>query len=782
MQLKSWLMWSLARLRRGGIAAGVKVVSAEGARGGIERFGAIYSWLKRSGEEELVPYSSVRRRIELSGHLSRLFVSYEKYGIGKGEGWQRECFREVVQEKREEWVDRVYCFGCDFLPEKLWESLYRVPSLSIYLFSPCVHFWEDLCTHWEKKKLLRKGPVELGAYLLEAPPLLANWGKLGRETLKILDRFPLEVEERYTEETGESALERLRKSLLHFERVEEIPADSSIQIFQTSSRWHEVELLKENIERLYREGVPFSEMLVLAPEIDSYAPLIEFVFEGKIPYRITAVSTQKFPRLFQLIGVPFEDKILLEFYTAEKRERVALWLELGLDTVAQSFVFANEEEEIGWADADLLEELLEKRAELQQDLQAGEKTWGEWAAFIEQLSKKYSLEQPRSLQELREASGNEKFPVEALLHVLQSPSFEAVHPACLHGVCFGSLRTGAVVPARAIFLIGMDGDRFPRREAISSLDLLRQERRYIPRAGDSDRYLMLQVLFGARERLYVSYSQEGVSLVVQELIGDRVEVVKRNAKKAPLLDYFRVDEPFPDLPEGKITVHLRDLAKLARHPWEFYLHKVLGVFPEKGEIDSFGGLRTYLTKEKIRKGKIREEKLPPGCLGKCLEQEIAETEKVWREQLEKWNLQLSTWSLMKTCREKRSVSAEWVEVPAVIVSVTEKLRVEIIGELEGMSERGWVTTGDEVGPEAWVGAKVSGGREVFFLKRGKVQVVEDAEENLREFLVYYFRALVHMPPLKKSYFEDPVADWVLSRSAVPPEEKLKEKWSRPFCA
>ena len=384
-----------------------------------------------------------------------------------------------------------------------------------------------------------------------------------------------------------------------------------------------------------------------------------------------------------------------------------------------------------------------------------------------------------------------------MAHLLNRPASGAIHSSALHAVRFGSLQPGSILPARALFFLGMDEENFPRKEIPSSLDLLRNEKGFIPRPGDIDRYLMLQALFAAKEHLYFSYghlsAEEGKpvapSLVLQELMTDLDSHFENGSwlhpapplmsypEQKPPIDFFGLERPFPELPVGEIDLQMSDLAKLARHPWNFYLQKTLGIYIERNEIDSFSGQKTILAKETLLKS-FDEKKLLPGILGEAQKLEIEELSNTWKKELQQWGLALAPWSMLATCREKKIGSI--VEVPPLKIQIHEYLTVNLIGDLPTMSDEGFVSTTDEIHkiwPEALVGALLTGKHQFFLLKKGKTVSIADPLKEIRSFLIYYFRALSHPAPLvEKSRYEDPVEDWVLSRFLLPDEKKWAEKW------
>ncbi len=95
------------------------------------------------------------------------------------------------------------------------------------------------------------------------------------------------------------------------------------------------------------------------------------------------------------------------------------------------------------------------------------------------------------------------------------------------GVTFCALKPMRSIPFRVICLIGMDDNAFPRTDRHLSFDLMAQR----PRLGDrslraDDRYLFLETLLSARERLHISFVGQSIrdnseappSVLVSELL------------------------------------------------------------------------------------------------------------------------------------------------------------------------------------------------------------------------------------------------------------------------
>jgi exodeoxyribonuclease V gamma subunit len=123
------------------------------------------------------------------------------------------------------------------------------------------------------------------------------------------------------------------------------------------------------------------------------------------------------------------------------------------------------------------------------------------------------------------------------------------------GVTFCAMLPMRSIPFRVICLLGMNDGAYPRVSAPLGFDLMAQT----PRRGDrsrrqDDRYLFLESLLSARERLYISYTGQGI---------------RDNAPRPPsvlvseLLD--TVETGFSDPEGGKVRERL-----LTRHPLQAF--------------------------------------------------------------------------------------------------------------------------------------------------------------------------------------------------------------------
>lgn len=891
-QVKQWLLLEIAK--RKGIAMGLRVLEIEQifkhTLSKLEMFCLVYQALGECEDPQLKAYldGKNRRLLELTEQLTALFFKYGQFGAHLFEeapkDWQGAILHKLFVQgswrlpiqtdmKVEE---PIWCFGIDYTP--FWNSLFHSQKLSVFLFSPCKDFWEDLCTEWERKKLNRywkkRGATktnrdQLDAYLREAPPMLANWGKLGRETLTIFDAHALQMEEVYPPLEPKTLLNRIQYDLLNFQVTQKGEVDSSVKVFLTgSSRLKEIECLRDEILHL---EIPYHEIAVLAPDIELYVPLIEFVFGDAIPYRISGFDIapqssfrQGLIRLVDLASGRWEAEDVLTLFETpafyrkqswdeEKLEIFREWLgaahinwgkdaaqrkdlltqtlgekefedtgswERGLDRLLEALIYLKPLQ----LKADEFEEFLGVVFVLKELPLKGEKTMAEWAHCMEGVARDFLLADTNDeadaatqnafrqfLQDLRQCRVEGCFPFAIIQRLLKRPCFGQIHGSHLHAVRFSSIEEG--LPARALFLIGMDEESFPRLKSATSLDLLKGQ---TLNQSDHDRYLFLQAIFSAREYLRISYGHlspdegkpVGPSLVVQELlsaIGD-VTTIYKSSPPVPYQKQASLWSQAPGFtwPEGEITIPISDLRLLARHPWKFYLQKVQGIYLNEPLEESFALQKGQLLRaimEKPIEEVLIQENLPSGLLGQAMKLEIEEKEEEWKRQFAEWGVKPFKLIFRENCAE-----LQWEEETCVVPPIElsfEKCKVRIVGEIKQATEKGLICTYDDkvdgilkVWPEALAVGMALHTPQVLMLRNGKTKNLVHIEQQLKAFIEYYFCASNAPSPLltdwadallrkgepdlakmmeKGSQFEDPVIEWVLARNEISAHE-VYQRW------
>ncbi len=887
-QVRQWLLLEIARKK--GVAMGLKCLEIEQlfppAQNSLDLFCSIYSALGSSQEPELLSYlgGHKRKQFDLTKQLSPLFAKYGKYHrtlLGGERNWQKTLFQQVVLPQEFLVQEKIICFSIEDLPPVYWEWLSEAPALSIYLFSPCIEFWEDLCSdrerkkidrYWKKKGVVKRSIDELNNYLQEGPRMLANWGKLGRETLRNLSPFDLETEELYRGIEPTTLLKQIQCDLLTFQETKEVKIDDSIQILQVgSSRLREIEALKEMILTM---NIPYSDISVLAPDIEPYVPLIEYVFGKEIPYRISGVDLasqssfrQGLMRLLHLSNGRWEaEEVLTLFETAsfyKKRgwdektlELFRSWLtsqkiQWGFDAAHRKSVLQELFGEKEFVDQgsfeygcnalldcivyykpidispDLLEEFVAVIYDLKNLELKGEKTLCAWAEALEKTIETFLWIDPNCdpdttqqnrwmslFSNMKKSPLQTTYPIEVICHFLIRPCLGGLHSSQLHAVRFAPIEEGAMLPAKAIAMIGMDEMSFPRIDPPSSLDLLKGKAVH---KADRDRYLFLRALFAAQKSLWISYrhlsEEEGKpvspSLLVQELISTTSPEIVKSYSFAKEEEITPKTLIFPgikktDLPQGEWTLSIADLRSLARHPWRFFLQKAHQIFLD-GELESSFALQRG---KLLRAHPEREKYEPllnelPGRFREAMDLEIVQRAARQKRLLEEWKIEPFSLILRENCKEATWEDKNYVTPPLILE--WDQCKIKIVGKIEQISPEGIVSSQEDslagtlkIWPEALIGAAVFSAPKIGMLRSGKWKPFKDPQENLKAFIAYFFHCQNAPSPLlpqwadpilrkngaglsKKMrsdpFFEDPIADWVFVRAEMPKLDEWLESWN-----
>jgi exodeoxyribonuclease V gamma subunit len=228
---------------------------------------------------------------------------------------------------------RVVLFGTSHVPGQTLEALAalsRHAQVLLAIPNPCRYHWADII---EGRELLRppgrrhalRGGRDLAAVPLEtmhvhAHPLLAAWGRQGRDFMRQLDAFD-DVErarnqfdvprvDLFDEGEGSNLLEQVQAMVRDLVPLAEHPrdvapsADRSIVFHVAHNPQREVEVLHDQLLGLLadtRSGRPLRprEIVVMVPDIDAFAPAIRAVFgqhaQGdarRIPYGIVDIRNR----------------------------------------------------------------------------------------------------------------------------------------------------------------------------------------------------------------------------------------------------------------------------------------------------------------------------------------------------------------------------------------------------------------------------------------------------------------------------------------------------------
>lgn len=885
--LKQWLFVQLAKKSPTEGIAGYKICTLDAI------FSTRFSQIPKPFEMRCLIYEALsqewspevsvflarfkKNRMHLADHLASLFFSYGKYGLPLGgESWQIRLFKALFENSKfhlpfqllphEKWEgDVLHCFGFDSLPPLFWLFLQSAPSHLFYSFSPCYHFWEDVRTDFEQSKLMREGKrkgvslhslTQMDAYLSSAPSLLANLGKLARETMKSFDIQLLDAEIAYAPLSYNTQLSSIQAGIVSFEKMapkKDLP-DDSIQIFQTgASLLREVEVVAEEILNLvYNKGLKFSEMGLFAPDMGPYIPFLECIFSQKeIPYRFPSVSVERkspfyqgIHRLFALVKGKWNQENLCTLFencaffrkarfdsqeiasctqwicealqhTSDWESGFSKWLTSSLT------LFPSPRREVeNLSQFDLLEQCVGLLQSLHEDCQGmlEERSLEKWAMKWEEMAEKYLCHDSSDeidvaawesfnamIRQMKRSYVQGIYPFEVIEDCFLKPIHSSIHGNHLHAVCCASMQEGAAVPFRAIFMMGMDEESFPRKKQPSSLDLARKD----PDPSDIDRYSFLQLLLQAQEFLRVSYRHVspddgrpiGPSIVVQELMRESfVEIVVSKPcikNEAPKEFLFSLECPSPKAPCKNRALSLADLTAFARHPWKYYLKKVERIFLQDRKERSFASARSGLVRASLQWPlesvfSSRKETLP-ARFDEAFFLDVEEKRREFQEQLGKWGKKMCSFAFLETAREPS-------EFLPLQIGLSDGSIVSLKGEIPLALEDGALHLGDDkissllkVWPEVLALLTALERSEIYFLKSGKIKSVQNPKESLQRFIEYFLLCEESLSPLipdwadvllrKKAEdfsaefaYEDAVNEWMMPRLDLPEADRLFQNW------
>lgn len=238
---------------------------------------------------------------------------------------------------------RVIIFGISSLPQQMLEVLSALaPYCQILLavLNPCQLYWADIIAEKDKVKAAQKRQPQKAGFLPfasaeqlsgQAQPLLAAWGKQGRDYIRLLDQFDETAAHKalfahqnvdlFEPPNTNHLLGQLQDDILQLRSITEtqsqwpaltIEAARSISFQKAHSPLREVEILHDHLLQLFAENPALGakDVMVMVPDINLYAPLIEAVF-GRvpmgdlryIPYSISDQNSKKQQPLLQALEV-----------------------------------------------------------------------------------------------------------------------------------------------------------------------------------------------------------------------------------------------------------------------------------------------------------------------------------------------------------------------------------------------------------------------------------------------------------------------------------------------
>ena len=532
---------------------------------------------------------------------------------------------------------RVVLFGMSTLPYQTLQAvaaLARHTQVLLAVPNPCQFYWGDII---EGRELLRaahkrqrqRGGVDLAAIPLaelhaHSHPLLASWGRQGRDFIRLLDEFDIGSEQAdgqlridlFSEGEGDTLLAQVQSAvrdmlpLQEHERNAPDPDDRSIEFHVAHSVQREVEVLHDQLLSWFATPGELRprDVVVMVPDIDTFSAAIHAVFDQHkrsdarfIPFEIGDVKDRSVnpllvalewllrlpqqrcrqsevrdlldvPALAARFGLEGDDLATLGHWIEGASVRWGLDQDhrdaLGLGSAGEqnawifgvrrmllgyasgagaNFQHIEPYAEVGGLDAALagslaqvIETLLAWRERLSQartPVDWGDQARAMLADFFAAADEgdRLTLGQLNDalqgwLETCENAGFDEAVPLavlrEAWLGALDEPTLN--HQFVSGGVTFCTLMPMRAVPFRVVCLLGMNDGDFPRRARQADFDLLALPGMARPgdrSRRDDDRYLMLEALLAARDKLYVSWvgrnvrdnSEQPASVLVSQL-------------------------------------------------------------------------------------------------------------------------------------------------------------------------------------------------------------------------------------------------------------------------
>ena len=300
----------------------------------------IQSWLKKSDkEDEQINVNSW----DLANNIAEIFDDYILYrpevikqwlskkakkasrenSVNKNIIWQEILFNflykkinkdpfciqveKAIQRLKKDDISKLdypknlYIYGISSLAPlqiDLIQAFSKVINIKIYLISPCNDLWQRCESRRLQFRKTWNTPPDR-QWLLESPRLEAFLGRMGAEFQQLLegsgeyqlgnrneeDIFSLTADIATNKGNKPSLLEQLQQELLSTKNesiLTKEKSDKSLLFLKSPGRYRQVELIRDHILQLFANDKELQprDILIMTPQIDSYAPIIASVFNN----------------------------------------------------------------------------------------------------------------------------------------------------------------------------------------------------------------------------------------------------------------------------------------------------------------------------------------------------------------------------------------------------------------------------------------------------------------------------------------------------------------------
>ncbi len=524
-----------------------------------------------------------QKRAFICHQIADLFIKYMDQSESSfkkwisSNGWQQLLWKNIFDDLMP-WDDlnplsgELYLFALQPLPIYRFET-FRKLGATCFLFSPSSVYWADFLTDREQVRFLDHAlvgqKVELSRYFQEHHPLLANWGIAGRRIMEWL--VDQEYREFYFVPQGNSLLADLQREILNLIPMNSWEVgDKSIQIHETPSPICEVEVAWELIQKL---GIASQNILIVATDLDLYAPIIETVFQQRgfslrcdyfgisversdplIRGYKTLLSLNQFryarewmERLFS--SAPFMKRFEL---SAEDIDILRIWWkqahihyelrgthqgswEAGIKRLFLALHTSNSGIQITDSHLNLLDKLVNIIHLLEEKLsfvtEALFLSISEWSDLLISLlttffaidgCSSYLIDELAKLNLLKIDALFSFSSIEPILEEIQHRKVGAVHSQSPDAIRVVSIENSSFISSELVIILGMGFSQFPRSDLF-----------VFPEDRDRDAYLFLEALSNAREYFIVTYSN-----IKNDLTEKASRLVDQLRRHSPAISFF----------------------------------------------------------------------------------------------------------------------------------------------------------------------------------------------------------------------------------------------------
>ncbi|MFK2902841.1 exodeoxyribonuclease V subunit gamma [Dyella ginsengisoli] len=350
---------------------------------------------------------AARRRYQLADRLARIYTQYLVYRPDWLDAWEhgrddlpeptfmaplwrqlradiglphrgervQALVRELARDPARHASDEpLHLFGISHLAPAelaLLRAVSQLRPVIVYVPDPCREFWAGLRGEREQLRELARttdfGEASEQHFLQMGHPLLAAWGRMGQHFMLNLQNFDdaIAMDVRHWQDEapspgeGDGLLQRLQESLRALDPSVIAPlrggadaalADRSLRVHLCHTRLRELEVLRDALlaELAARPDLKPSDIVVMAPDIAAYVPLLPAVFgeagrhHGPLPYHLADVAVARTHPLLdafsRLLAVPESRLTAPELLDLMQVPEVARALGLGegdIDTLAR---------------------------------------------------------------------------------------------------------------------------------------------------------------------------------------------------------------------------------------------------------------------------------------------------------------------------------------------------------------------------------------------------------------------------------------------------------------